>query len=213
MKPEDWNPGHSLNKGYPYAGLESQRQLPNRIKIILAEDNKLELKLQEFGDPGADLKDQLMFSISRAFDFQEALTTAEQQIMDLLHDDPFLPEQFGFDLVHKPESISDSPIRVYSSIHDDRFTMHREIIDVHDSNLDATKWVIMKKHEGSDKFDSILVKIPCTRIAYALFSALGLVMEAKEEMPATGFGEVYNGPIEEVKVINLHSQSIEDDQS
>jgi hypothetical protein len=177
---EKWNPGHSLNKGYPYSGIESEKQLPNRINIFLEQDNVITVDFGSFGEPLNESKEQLDFMISRAFDFQEALRTAEQQIKELLTDDPFSPEELGFDLAHKPADIYQSPVRVYASKYDDRFTLYREIGDIQDPNWDTTKWVLMKKQNDSDKFDKIDVKIPCHRIAYALFYSLGVVMEPKQ---------------------------------
>ena len=181
MNTETWNPGHSLNKGYPFAGVESEKQLPNRIKIVLEKDNIITVDFASFGEPLNESQEQLDFMISRAFDFQEALRTAEQQIKELLTDDPFLPEDLGFELVHKPSTIYDSPLRVYSSKYDNRFTLYREIADPNDAQWDTSKWVLMKKHDdGSDKFDKIPVKIPNYRIAYALFTAMVVVMEPEQ---------------------------------
>lgn len=181
MNRETWNPGHGLNKGYPFAGVVSEEQLPNRIKIILEENNVITIDFASFGEPLNDSTAQLDFMISRAFDFQEALRTAEQQIKELLSEDPFIPEDLGFELAHKPATIHDSPVRVYSSKFDDRFTLYREIGDPHDAQWDTSKWILMNKHDdGSDKFDKIPVRIPNYRIAFALFVAMGVVMEPEQ---------------------------------
>lgn len=190
MNRETWNPGHGLNKGYPFAGVVSEEQLPNRIKIILEENNVITIDFASFCEPLNDSTAQLDFMISRAFDFQEALRTAEQQIKELLSEDPFIPEDLGFELAHKPATIHDSPVRVYSSKFDDRFTLYREIGDPHDAQWDTSKWILMKKHDdGSDKFDKIPVRIPNYRIAFALFVAMGVVMEPEQheanEAPVT----------------------------
>lgn len=183
MNKEQWNPGHSLNKGYPYAGVESRKQLPNRVNIVLDKDNVISLMRNDFPEPelteenNFDEKQALIdFLMSRCFDFQEALKTAEQQIDDMMEDDPFLPEDFGFELVHRPETIHDSPVRVYASKFDDRFSIHREFIDVHSDDIKPDKWFVLKKEEGSDKFNKVEVSITCNRIAFGVFTALGVIM-------------------------------------
>lgn len=201
MDKNNWNPGHSLNKGYPYAGVESEKQLPSRIKIILEKDNVITVDFASFGEPLNESKAQLDFMISRAFDFQEALRTAEQQVKELLNEDPFLPEDLGFELVHKPESIHDSPVRMFASKYDPRFTLYREIADPNDPNWDTTKWVLMKKNDDfSEKFDKIHVKIPCYRIAYALFYAMGVVMEEEQH-------EGNEAPVTEEKPTPIYSEA------
>lgn len=193
---KDQKPGFSLNKGYPYAGIESQKQLPIRVSIVLEKDNVITLHRKDFPEPelteanGFDEKNALIdFLMSRCFDFQEALKTAEQQLAEIFEDDPFIPEDLGFELAHKPETVSDAPIRVYSSVYDDRFTLHREIGNPDDPEWDTTKWVVMKKQDDTDKFDKVNVRIHNHRIAYHLFFALGVKMEAEqgpgEEAPVT----------------------------
>lgn len=185
MITEKWNPGHSLKKGYPWCGAVSKDQLPNRVRIVLETDNVLTVHPQGFEEPKAeDVAAHIDFLTSRCFDFQEALKSAEDQIAEMMTEDPFVPEDLGFELVHKPETIHDSPVRIYSSKYDDRFTLHREVLDIYDENMDASQWVIMKKRPDSDKFDRIEVKIPCYRIAYALFWALGVIMEPAQEPAA-----------------------------
>lgn len=203
MNTETWNPGHGLNKGYPFAGIESEKQLPNRIKIILEENNIITVDFASFGEPLNDSQEQLDFMISRAFDFQEALRTAEQQIKELLSEDPFIPEDLGFELLMIPATADSPPIRTYVSKYDGRFILYREIGDLNDINWDTSKWILMKKHEdGSGKFDKIPVRIPNYRIAYALFSAVGLIMEPEQH-------EANEAPVVEEKPEDLTEHTLD----
>ena len=181
MTTEQWNPGHSLIRGYPYDTIVSRDQLVNRVKVFLESDEKISLDLRTYADPGEDPAEQIAFLMSRLFDTQEALKTAEQQIFDILEEKPFVPDSLGFELVSKPEDWTDTPDRMYSSKYDDRFVLYREPTDVEDSNWDTTRWIIMKKNDVTGRFDKIMVKLPCYRIAYAVLSSLGVVMRNEQE--------------------------------
>jgi hypothetical protein len=181
MTTETWNPGHSLIRGYPYDTIVSRDQLVNRVKVFLEADEKISMDLRTYADPGEDPKEQIAFLMSRLFDTQEALKTAEQQIFDILEEKPFTPDSLGFELVSKPEDWHDTPDRMYSSKYDDRFVLYREPVDVNDSNWDTTRWIIMKKNDVTGRFDKIMVKLPCYRIAYAVLSSLGVVMRNEKE--------------------------------
>ena len=169
--------GFSDNIGYPYAGVESKKQLVERIYLSLNQEKQLEVDFGLFKDNLETKKQALDFFVSRCFDFQEALTTAENQISDLLTDDPFIPEEMTFELVHKPKTIHDSPIRVYSALYDENFTMYREIIDVNDADADPSRWIIMKKTEDSSEFKKIPVRITSRRVGFVILSAIGVNME------------------------------------
>lgn len=175
-------PGFALNKGYPYARVESEAQLPNRVRIVLEADNVITLLQHNFSIPMPedDLQAFADFLMGRCFDFQEALKTAENQIKDLLTDDAFVPQELGFELISKPETIHDIPARIYASKYDDQFILYREMYNVSDAEIDTTRWIIQKKIIGTDKFDKIPVRIPNHRIAYALFYALGVKMEPEQ---------------------------------
>jgi len=181
MTKDQWNPGHSLIRGYPYDTIVSRDQLVNRVRVFLEANEKISLDLRTYADPGEDPKEQIAFLMSRLFDTQEALKTAEQQLFDILEEKPFTPDSLGFELVSKPEDWHDTPDRMYSSKYDDRFVLYREPVDVNDSNWDTTRWIIMKKNDVTNRFDKIMVKLPCYRIAYAVLSSLGVVMRNEQE--------------------------------
>lgn len=203
MTTETWNPGHSLIRGYPYDTIVSRDQLVNRVRVFLESDEKISLDLRTYADPGEDKDEQIAFLMSRLFDTQEALKTAEQQIFDILEEKPFTPDSLGFELVSKPEDWSDTPDRMYSSKYDDRFVLYREPTDVEDPNWDTTRWIIMKKNVVTGRFDKIMVKLPCYRIAYAVLASLGVVMrnEQNEDSEAPVVEEAPDFTKEESKKI------------
>ena len=203
MTTETWNPGHSLIRGYPYDTIVSRDQLVNRVRVFLESDEKISLDLRTYADPGEDKDEQIAFLMSRLFDTQEALKTAEQQIFDILEEKPFTPDSLGFELVSKPEDWSDTPDRMYSSKYDDRFVLYREPTDVEDPNWDTTRWIIMKKNVVTGRFDKIMVKLPCYRIAYAVLASIGVVMrnEQNEDSEAPVVEEAPDFTKEESKKI------------
>ncbi len=188
----DWKPGYSTTKTrYPYDRVESMAIFGNRVSFEQSPDGKIgvfidaekypNFKNIHIDSEGAIENKQLMidFLMDRAFDFQEALKVAENQILELLDEDPFVPEQFGFELVHKPETIHDSPIRIYQSKYDDNYTLHRPVGDVFDDNWDPSIWILQHKNEDNTIFTEELC-IPCHRIAFAYFYAKRIkVMDEK----------------------------------
>lgn len=192
----DWKPGYSTTKTrYPYDGIESKTVFSNRPEFVQdKETNRIGVHIDASIYPqvtnafteseDAIENKQLMidFLMDRAFDFQEALKIAENQVAELLSEDPFIPEQFGFDLIHKPETIHDSPIRIYQSKYDDRYTLHRPVQDVfNDQEWDPTIW-ILQTNNHDNTITSEEVRIPCHRIAFAFFYAKNIqVMENKKE--------------------------------
>ncbi len=188
----DWKPGYSTTKTrYPYDRVETLAIFSNRVSFVQDKEGKVgcsidlekypQLKAWNLESEDSAENKQLMidFLMDRAFDFQEALKVAENQILELLDEDPFIPEQFGFELVHKPETIHDSPIRIYQSKYDDNYTLHRPVGDVFDDSWDPSIWILQHKNEDNTIFTEELC-IPCHRIAYAYFYAKRIkVMEEK----------------------------------
>lgn len=188
----DWKPGYSTTKTrYPYDRVETLAIFSNRVAFVQDKEGKVgcnidlekypQLKAWNLETEDSAENKQLMidFLMDRAFDFQEALKVAENQILELLDEDPFIPEQFGFEIVHKPETIHDSPIRIYQSKYDDNYTLHRPVGDVFDDSWDPSIWILQHKNEDNTIFTEELC-IPCHRIAYAYFYAKRIkVMEDK----------------------------------
>lgn len=181
----DWRPGHSTSKGYPYDGIESQKQFVNRPNFFVNKEGKIEalIDMTMFPNVNAEQDESLRsFLFDRCFDFQEALKTAEDQLAQILNEeDPFIPEDFEFECIHKPKDTTDSPIRVYSSKLTPGVTIHRKPQDQFDAKVDNTIWHILIKKEDGTFNTPIEASIPCHRIAYALFYALKVKVVADEK--------------------------------
>lgn len=189
----DWKPGYSTIKTlYPYYRVESLVVFPNRPEFNQGEDGRVFVNIEQSKYPeqfarifkeGISETEKIMhlndFLLDRGLDFQRALNMCEEQVMELLSEDPFIPEQFGFELIHSPKTIDESPIRVYGSKYDDRYMIHRPVRDTLDKSWDPSEWVLQKNENGT--ITSETIKIPCHRIAYAFFYAKGIQVMPKKE--------------------------------
>jgi len=186
---ENWNPGHSTNKGYPFAQIESRALFVNRPNVYQSiEDNKIYIEMPGDTD-GVQSKLQIKGTnkfekslLSFLFDTSEALKIAEGQIVDILHEDPFTPETFGFQLVHKNTDITEPPVRIYVSKFDESVSLFKKPVGVFKDNYNPALWTLMRKQDDGS-FKEIEILLPCHRIAYAAFYALGVKVEfAHEEL-------------------------------
>lgn len=183
------NPGHKITEGYPHIGPISREIFKNRPIVEQMNDGKIQVTIDEaiWGNiedkgPRNDFED---FLLHRLFDYSEALKAAEDQITDMLHEDPFVPEDFGFVLMHKNKDITEAPVRIYTSKFDDTIILYRKPGSIDDKDWNPAMWVLEQKAidpSGNDqnpcKLTTIL-NLPCARIAYAAFFAIGIKM--KEE--------------------------------
>lgn len=193
MRKEKWTPGHAINKGYPYLEIVTEAVFPNRVKVGMDENGMVAIDYDKEVFPAdiqsASQKEQ--FLLHRLFDFSEALKVAEDQIRTLLEEEPFIPEEFGFEVIAKPvDFANDSPVRVYASKFDPKYTLYREVQDISSGSFAPENWVLMKKNEDGS-FSEIRVKLPCHRIAYALFYGLGVKVEEDQH-------EAQKAPVEEM---------------
>ena len=180
---------HSISKGYPFDGIMSRVRFINRPKISIDENKKIIIECDknvfpDFKKPNliqrlfaGSVIDFLMF---RLFDYAEALVVSENQVMHLLEDMPFIPEEFGFEAIIKPKDTTDNPTKVYGSKYDDRYSLFR-----HPEKI-ATWVLVTRKSDGS--FLDMNLFIPNHRIAYAVFLSLEIPVESKELEP-TPIGE------------------------
>jgi len=177
MNKENWNPGHDINKGYPFNGVETQRLFPNRLQADIGEDGKafftcdptIFTDLPEFNEV---LTKQESFLLLRLIDFKKALEIAEDQVFALLEERPFIPEEMNFTLLYRNKDVTEPPVRIYGPKYDDRFSIHRKPANADDINWDPSIWTININENGVMKeFD---IKLPCRRIAYAVFTSLGI---------------------------------------
>lgn len=169
--------GHSTNKAFPYAGIDSLQLFPNRVDPTLTPSKQVVLTINPEVYPDVDFESaEAMrdFAFFRLHDYHQALLHAEDQIRAMLTENPFIPEEFCFEQIHKPQSIHESPVRIYQSILDPSISIHRKA-----GLEDPSLWMLMKKDKDGN-FNSIEVRIPNHRIAYALFYAMQIPMEMPE---------------------------------
>lgn len=195
MENNNWNPGHSLNKGYPYNGIESVRMFKHRPVLQNDENNKILILVETHHYPDLDIEkwtpqDQRTamedFLLHRLFDFQETLKVAEGQLFDILEEKPFIPEDYGFKVKHKNEKPTDPPVRIYVSKFNDNYSLFRKPGE----NTDPSMWTLLIKKEDNT-FEQRDLLLPCDRIAYAVFYALMIPVTEKQGNEGT------EGPVKE----------------
>lgn len=169
MDKEKWAPDHSISKGYPYDVVKSAEVYPSanrftdEITLDTDDDTFVQIGENKFHNR------KLVETVKSLMDCTCALAVAETQISDILEETPFVPEDFGFEAIHKPETIKDAPVRIWASKHEDKYSIYRK-------NGTQYEWVILKKRDDGT-FDEIPCSLPCHRIAYALFSGLMIQVE------------------------------------
>jgi len=171
------NPGHQISRGYPFEMVESRRVFTQRPMLSIGDDEKIQLEVNpdEFelppvSDQRTGFEDFLMF---RMIEFQEALTMAENQIQDMLDEHPFIPESYGFEVIHEHQLVTEAPIRVYVSKFNENISIFRKHGDVSDMDWNPALWTMLRK-KADGTFVEIELNLPCSRIAYAAFFALGV---------------------------------------
>jgi hypothetical protein len=204
MNTEKWNPGyHATNKFYPYEGIESKKHFKNRPVVKLADEEKsiiIDVSANDIDITNKDAVIKQLSSCIHAYDL--ALKVAEDQIEAILTEEPFIPEDFGFELIHNPAP-HEFPIRLYQSKFDDRYTIHSKPYETETykhvkdyiysgeeeeglrfteslEEFNPSLWVITKK-EGDSKFITMEVSFPCHRIAFGYFTAIGLQVSEIEK--------------------------------
>lgn len=207
----DWKPGYSTIKTrYPYDGIESTLHLPINVRPVFSLNEETKRvgvnidanvypkqteQLAESTETAVHLQYLVDFLMDRAFEFQNALKVAEDQVAELLSEDPFMPEQFGFKLIHEPEEISDAPIRLYQSTFNDKYSIHRPVANTLDPDWNPALWVLQTKNEDNT-FTSEEVLIPCHRIGFAYFFAKNIqVMEKIVQGPGSESPVIEEKPV------------------
>lgn len=210
----DWKPGYSTIKTrYPFDGVESMSVYPHHLRPAFIQD-PASLKIgvtidaaifpqqaQQVTQEGLTKEQELQylvdFLMDRAFENQEALKIAENQIMELLSEDPFMPEHFGFALIHEPDpaNLSAHPIRLYQSTFDDRYSIHRPVANTLDPEWNPAAWVLQKRNDD-DTLTSDEVILPCHRIAFAYFFAKNIqVIEKIVQGPGSDAPVIEEKPV------------------
>lgn len=179
-------PGHLPYKGYPFVNQPvSRRMFPNRPTI------ELDLAVKEVFigiDPTVYPNNPVWpekrtpvesFLMDRLLDYSEALKAAEGQIEDMMRELPFVPEDFGFEVISSQDFIS-MPTTIFENKYMRGTCIFRRTYDVMDESMPINMWTIIKverTEEGVIKTNtSIDVNLPCRRIAYAVLFSLGIPM-------------------------------------
>ncbi len=171
-------PDFAVEAGYPFVPPVSIETYPaeKRIGEImhindgLIHMNKEAMEKKLGLEPNAgDTAFERAFSIgmvNHLLEAEHALAEAENQIVDMMKDLPFVPEDFGFEKVASPAELSDDPIKIYKS----KFTGGILISNIAGEN---NEWTVMK--------DGIKMSfvIPCARVALYLFAALSISVREK----------------------------------
>jgi hypothetical protein len=217
MNTEKWNPGHSVNKGYPFDFPISQLTFKDRPRVWEKEDGKIAIDWDKdkFPPVGPEMQDLIDFCLFRLIDFQEALLNAEGQIMDMLAEKPFIPEDHGFKVAIQHTKVTDAPLRIYENKFNPDISLFRKPGDPGDENWNPSVWTLMRKltvgATEQTKFQQDDLILPCARIAYATLFALGVQMTdpSLEETLATGESVMPSAISDEtVKLIGKKTEKI-----
>lgn len=193
MKGQDWNPGHTVDGGYPFVKPVSQGTFPNRMtismdliekQVYIDINKKIFTNAPEWPEKLSDLES---FFMDRLYDYSQALSAAEGQIEDMLLEQPFVPEDLGFEII--APSDHEMATAVFESKYQRGTIIMRSLYDSLDESLPLNMWTLIRtERDESGKIimnKGIELNLPCKRIAYATFFALGIKMkEDKAEEPA-----------------------------
>ncbi len=164
----EWIPPHSISKGYPWNIIASKRF--SEARAIFKFDKIQNEEEYGFFINGARMDAKNNQGICESgYILQEALEIAEEQIVDMLTEKPFMPENFGFHAIVKPKSTADVPVTIYQSKFDENAIIFR-------NNKGDYGWTVQQKQpEGTTPpiKESEFI-FPCERIAVAVFYAMGV---------------------------------------
>lgn len=196
-------PGHQVGGGYPFEGPITRTTWHSRPTAKLIGNINGEHKVVM--SDGASVYNYIVA-------LEKALSEVEGQVNDMLQDQPFNPLDFGFELVYKNQDIKEPPVKIYQSKFDEYITLHQPFQDVDSPEYNAAMWVMQDKFEGGTLHSRVL-HLPCHRVAFHAFYALGIKIEDGAETKS--LLEVANTPVTEEAVevtknqltINFESES------
>lgn len=179
-------PGHLPYKGYPFVNQPVSRRLfPNRLEIrldMVAKEVFLGIDPTVFpNNPVWPEKrtEVESFLMDRLLDYSEALKAAEGQIDDMMRELPFVPEEFGFEVI-SAQDFKSMPTTVFENRYMRGTCIFRRTYDSMDESLPLNMWTIVKVERDKDGViktnTSIDVNLPCRRIAYAVLFSMGIPM-------------------------------------
>lgn len=173
---KDRAPGHTPKNLYPYNGIISQKFMNQHRNNFSFLDPEVSNEAKIMYDVSAYGTDPTTALTQIAYQLKEALAYAEGQVHDILTEKPFLPEQMGFEVLLKPESVTDTPVRMYLNKYDNTFSLFRT-----PGAETVTSWTLLKKN-ADQTFHQTILNLPCARIAYAALFAMGVTMISDEEL-------------------------------
>lgn len=179
-------PGYLPQRGYPFVMPPvSQRMFPNRLNVQLDLSNKevfIGIDPTVFpNNPAWPEKRTAVesFLMDRLLDYSEALKTAEGQIEDIMREAPFVPEDFGFEVI-SAQDFESMPTTVFESKYMRGTCIFRRTYDTADEMAPLNMWTLVKverSDNGTIKTNiSIDINLPCRRVAYSALFALGIPM-------------------------------------
>jgi len=201
---------HAINKGYPFAGMPSRAVMPEQFgvnrdpetgKIGVMVDYSYLQNNEELSHLVNEIKERVEdkrtafedFLLFRLYETSEALKLAEGQIQDIFEEQPFIPEDFGFEVIHKQKSVGEQPQRIWTSKYNPNIALFRKPGDINDKNWNPSIWTIQIFNQGTDPIKDEDVLLPCHRIAYAYFYAKQIQVEPsvvnEENHPSAQSGE------------------------
>lgn len=163
----------NLFGGYPYGEPKTKETLPSRVGAGIDEGNvRLFVDLTQFPDfhKIKGIEEEREFVLNRVYELTNALESAEQQIMDLQAEYPFIAQDFGFE--ETEERMGDDSGFMPTCYKKGKYLLARIPGTDHD-------WFI----SGIGK-----VFIPNTEWAYIIFRSLGIITEEEvaEEVIISG---------------------------
>lgn len=175
----DKMPDHSTCKGYPWTGVKTETSYPaekrftsfQKVMLDPLEPNYVKIGTEKY------MHKKIKELACHLIDAEDALMKAEEQIRFMQEDSPFVPEEFGFECVARPESITEAPIKIYCSKYNPNYSIYKIFGKRYDWKL------LIKKDDVT--FDEITLHLPCHRIAYAFFVAMGVKVEGAIDIDYT----------------------------
>lgn len=167
----DKMPDHSTCKGYPWIGVKTEASYPaekrftsfQKVMLDPLEPNYVKIGTEKY------MHKKIKELACHLIDAEDALMKAEEQIRFMQEDSPFVPEEFGFECVARPESITEAPIKIYCSKYNPNYSIYKIFGKRYD-------WKLLTKKDDVT-FDELTLHFPCHRIAYAFFVAMGVKVE------------------------------------
>lgn len=214
MKTQEWNPGFVPESGYPYSEPASIKMLADKYRLHpnQSSDGRIALDINEEAYPDIKMNEEKSetedFLIFRLFEYSEALNIAEGQIIDMLHEDPFIPESMNFDVAFKNSDIHEAPVKIYINKTNQNILLFRKPGSPMEDGYNPAMYTLqMKKDDGS--ILSVDLMLSSKRIAYTTLWSLGVPAKSTIEFNPDVVVEEVKG-IQNNKPIGITEEEIDD---